>query len=60
MAFEPPAVKKELYCSSSDVVAISGSVSGRRERLWSEREESRRRGMLVARVWVVRKRRRRV
>jgi len=59
IAFEFPKVKKDACWRRREVVEISIGESGRHCRRLSWSEERRRRGMLVARLWVRRRRVRR-
>jgi hypothetical protein len=59
MALEPPKAKNEVCCRRREVVVISISERERSFRRWNWRPKRRRRGMLVARDWVIRRRVRR-
>ena len=56
MELEPPRAKKVLYCMRRDVTLISISEGSRKSSMACWRRKIMKRGMLVARVWVIRKR----
>jgi hypothetical protein len=59
IVLEPPKAKNERYWKRRDVVVISTKSRGSLLSRWNATSKTKRRGMLVALDWVMRKRTRR-